>query len=97
MERKAPIPDVMKSAAAVMAADVMLLLGFVFMLLGVAKFLNEFLGVPGIGEGSVGLVLLIVGIMVIARSRLNVRFARVPQQPQMPVPPVKEAPTDSYR
>lgn len=91
------IPNAVKSAAAVMAADVLLLLGFVFLLLGAAKFLNDTLEVPGAGEGAVGITLLIVGVMILARSKMSVRFRAMPMgQPPPEITP-KDAPSDSYR
>ncbi|HID72600.1 TPA: hypothetical protein EYP38_01550 [Candidatus Micrarchaeota archaeon] len=100
------IPNMLKSAAATMAADVLLLVGFVFVLLGIAKFLNDFVKIPGFGEGTVGVVLVVMGLFILFNSKMRVRIAKVPPRPQMPMqpmppmsqpPPPKEAPSDSYR
>ncbi len=104
-KQKAGIPQALKSAAATMAADALVIIGFVFLLLGIAKFINEFIDIPGIGEGAVGAALLVSGLIVLMRSKMRVRFAQVPQrppgmmQPMMPPPqpPPKEAPSESYR
>lgn len=99
MAKKPMMPNVMGSMAAVMAADIMLILGFVFLLLGVSKFLNDFVGIEGSGEGIVGIGLMIVSIIVLARSKMRVSINPVPQMPmeQMPQQPIKEAPSGSYR
>ncbi len=95
-EQKQKVPNVMKSAAAVMAADIMLLVGFVFLLLGISKLLNGYLGTEGAGEGIVGIVLLIMALVILARTRMTVSFAPIPiQKPEAPKPP--EAPSESYR
>lgn len=92
------IPNAMKSAAAVMAADVLLMVGFVFLLLGIAKFLNGFLDIEGVGEAAVGIALLIIGFVILLRSRMKVSFATMPLgRPGMPRKAPREAPSDSYR
>lgn len=97
---KERIPKALKSAAAVMAADIMLLAGFVFLLLGISKFLNDLIGIEGAGEGAVGLALLVLGLLILLRSKMAVTFRAVPPGPApgaMPQPLPKDAPTDSYR
>ena len=97
-QTKERIPNVMKSAAAVMAADVLLLLGFIFLLLGIAKFLNGFLDIEGVGEGAVGIALLVLGFLILARSRMKFKFAPMPlQRPGVPQKPSREAPSEPYR
>ncbi len=92
------IPNAVKSAAAVMAADVLLLLGIIFLLLGIAKLLNGFIGIEGTGEGAVGVALLIIGFIILARSRVRMAFTPMPiQKPVMPQEPQKKAPSESYR
>ena len=98
---KERIPKVVKGAAALMAADIMLLSGFVFLLLGISKFLNDFLGVEGSGEGIVGLLMLGLGLLILLRSKMSVSFRQIQTAPppgsMPPQPSPKEAPTDSYR
>ncbi|MFH1393313.1 MAG: hypothetical protein ABII71_02750 [Candidatus Micrarchaeota archaeon] len=97
------VPNILKSAAATMAADVLLLVGFVFLLLGMAKFLNDFIEIPGIGEAGIGAALLVIGIIILLNSKMRIRIAKVPMMPQgmmpqmPPQPPVPDAPSDSYR
>ena len=94
---KNSIPNAVKSAAAVMAADILLLVGFVFLLLGVAKFLNEYIGIQGSGEGAVGITLLIIALIILARSKMSVRFRTMQAGQPPPEMPPKDAPSDSYR
>jgi uncharacterized membrane protein len=89
------MPDLMKSAAAMMVADIMLLLGVVFVLMGIGRFISGYLGIDGSGEGIIGIVLLALGLVILTRSKLKVSFSPVPMAP--PQPPIPEAPSDSYR
>jgi len=96
-EKEKKIPNAMKSAAAIMAADILVLLGFIFLLFGIAKFLTGFFGIEGIGEGAVGMALLIIGFLIIMRSRMKIKFATMPLERTGAAPPSSEAPSESYR
>lgn len=92
------IPNAVKSAAAVMAADVLLLLGIIFLLFGIAKLLNGFIGIEGVGEGAVGVALLVIGFIILARSRIRMAFTPMPiQRSAMPQEPQRRVPLESYR
>lgn len=97
-KKEGRIPNAVKSAAAVMAADVLLLLGIIFLLFGIAKLLNGFIGIEGVGEGAVGAALLVIGFIILVRSRVRMTFTPMPiQRPAMPQEPQKKAPSESYR
>jgi|GEM_PF-5023182 len=104
-KKGAPLPGMLKGAAAAMAADVLVILGFVFLLLGISKFLNDVVKIAGFGEGFVGIGLLVIGILILTTSKMKIRIAQAPRAPGMPMQPMppmpqqppKEAPSDSYR
>lgn len=98
----AKMANPLRSMAAVMAADVLAIIGFIFLLLGVSKLLNEFFGIEGIGETALGAVMFITGVVILVRSKLKVRISNVAPKASggIPIPaqtPPKQAPTDSYR
>lgn len=104
MEEKKKMPNIMRSAAAVMAADMLLLLGFIFMLFGAAKYINDMFDIPGIGEGSLGLLLFVIGLIVILKSKMKVQMRpmqmkqQMPQMPpSQPQPPPSDVPPGTYR
>ncbi len=92
------MPNVLKAAAAMMAANILVPLGFIFVLFGISKFLNDYLGVDGAGEGVVGIALMTIGMIIILQSKMRVSVTAMPkQQPMPPQQPMTEAPSDSYR
>ncbi len=104
--KKQDMPNMMKSTAVVMAADMFLIVGFLFLLLGLSKFINDFLEIPGVGEGSLGIILIVIGVLVLAQSKMKIRMrpvmgqqqmSQMPQQPQPPQPPPAEVPPGTYR
>jgi len=69
------IPPVARSFALSATADFLLFIGILFILLGAAAFVTDFLKIKGIGEVLVGVFLVIVAMVLLARSR---RFMPLP-------------------
>ena len=79
----------MRYVALTAVGDFILLIGLIFVFLGISGFISDFLKVKGSGEFLVGIVLVGVAFALIMRSR-----------PAMPAPPEKEGgppETESYR
>jgi uncharacterized integral membrane protein len=70
----------MRSFVLTAAGDFLLVLGVLFILLGVANFITDFLGIKGSGEVVVGLSLCIVAGVILARSSQAMRVMMVQQQ-----------------
>lgn len=71
--------------------EVALLLGVVFILLGVSAFITDRLGIKGSGEATVGTILVIAALLILSRNR-------IPARPRPPVRPEPNPPSmDSYR
>ena len=96
-----PVPPPVDPAAAMRAmalsavGDFMLLLGVVFILLGVANFMTDFLRIKGSGEFGVGLVMIAFALILLMRSRAAVPKA-APVRPPL-VKKGKEPKSDAYR
>lgn len=80
------VSPLMRVAALTMTGDLILAFGFVFMLLGIASFVTDLLGVKGAGEFLVGLALCIIAIVILAVSRKQMGKAVPPSPPQPPTP-----------
>jgi hypothetical protein len=79
----------MRYVALTAVGDFILLIGLIFVFLGISGFISDFLKVKGSGEFLVGIVLVGVAFALIMRSR-----------PAMPAPQEKEGgppETESYR
>ena len=90
----------MRSFVLYMIADFALIAGVVLILFGVGEFLSSGIGVPGIWNVALGVMLFIIGFAVLARSRARVQFGvQPPMQPQPPPEMQKppEEPVGSYR
>lgn len=99
-DEEIPIPSPVAPAAALRAmalsavGDFMLFLGVIFVLLGIANFVTDFLKIKGSGEFGVGLVLIAFALALLLRSR-----ASIPKMMQKrPRSPKREEPkSDAYR
>jgi len=78
------MPPVMKVAALTMTGDLLLAFGIIFMLLGIASFVTDLLGIKGFGEFLVGLGLCVIAIIILAVSRRQMKKAVPPSPPQPP-------------
>jgi hypothetical protein len=77
-------PMVMRAAALSVTGDFLLLVGLLFMLLGIAAFATDFLKIRGSGEFLVGFFIILLAVMLLLQSgQLMPRMPRAskPQQP----------------
>jgi hypothetical protein len=78
-------PMVMRAAALSVTGDFLLLVGLLFMLLGIASFVTDFLNVKGSGEFLVGFFILALAVVLLMRSgQIMPRVRRAPK-PQRPM------------
>lgn len=84
--------QMMKYLALSAMGEILLLLGLIFVFLGVSAFVSDFLKIKGSGELGVGVLLVVVAFIFLMRTRMMPVQVRV-QKP----PPPKAAPMDSYR
>ena len=87
----------MRSFALTATGDFMLLVGLFFLLLGIANFITDFLGIKGAGEATVGCSLIAIAIAILVRSQSAMRRMQA-ERPPVPQPP--DAPAggeSSYR
>lgn len=89
-EEETGMPPVMKSIALSATGDFLLFLGIIFVLLGIASFVTDFLKIKGAGEVCVGAFLVLVALVLLLRSREAIpKIAPLKKQ--------KEGPSESYR
>jgi uncharacterized membrane protein (DUF485 family) len=82
----------MRNLALTATGDFLLMVGMLFMLLGIANFVTDFLGIKGSGEFSVGIALVAGAIVLLLRSRQAIQVMRPP------LPPLrKENRSEDYR
>ncbi|MEW6036107.1 MAG: hypothetical protein AB1529_05830 [Candidatus Micrarchaeota archaeon] len=94
-EEPPPAPDMrpmMRSLALTATGDFFLMIGLLFILLGIASFVTDFLGIKGSGEFSVGVALVAGAIVLLWRSREAMPAMRPP------LPPMRKGNTsEDYR
>lgn len=71
-------PTIIRSVAMNAAGDLLLLIGVVFVLLGIANFLTDYLKVKGAGEFLVGIALVLIAVILIMRSRIPIPIEKHP-------------------
>ena len=87
-------PMVMRAAALSMTGDFLLLVGILFVLVGVAAFITDFLKIAGSGEFLIGVLILAVAVVLLLRSgQLMPRMTRKAPGPQQQ--PMEKS--ESYR
>ncbi len=59
-------------------AEFLLLIGIVFVLLGIANFLTDYLKVKGSGEAIVGLALVVIAFILLLRMKPKVGIIQKP-------------------
>lgn len=93
------MPPFMKAAALTMTGDLILVFGLLFILLGAAAFITDFLKIRGSGEILVGLALCAIAIALLAFSSRQLPKIQVVARPPMPQPSAKMTKADqsSYR
>jgi membrane protein implicated in regulation of membrane protease activity len=79
----------MRSLALTATGDFLLFLGVVFVLLGIANFVTDFLRVKGSGELLVGIALVALAVALLMRSREAI--------PKVPSKKKKEQRSEDYR
>lgn len=83
----------MRTLALTATGDFFLLIGMLFIFLGVASFVTDFIGIKGAGEFLVGVVLCAGALALLVRSRAFRPRAGPPQAPQ----PQEELKSADYR
>ncbi len=103
-DEEMPIPPPVDPAAAMRAValsavgDFMLFLGVIFVLLGVANFVTDFLKIKGSGEFGVGLFMITFALILLMRSRVSITKVTPVRPPTAPmVKKGKEPKSDAYR
>ena len=74
---------IMRATALSMTGDFLLFIGALFVLLGIASFLTDFLRIKGSGEFLVGGFVIVVAVVLLVRSREAMRPVPAPPKPQM--------------
>jgi NhaP-type Na+/H+ or K+/H+ antiporter len=74
--------------------EIFLLLGLLFIFLGAAAFLSDFLKIKGSGEIGVGVLLVLAAFVFLIRNRAPAIQIRAEQRP---LAPAKPPAMDSYR
>jgi hypothetical protein len=92
METPGLPPMVMRAAALSVTGDFLLLVGLLFVLLGISSFVTDFLKIKGSGEFMVGFFIIALAIILIARSRQV-----MPRMPRAPRPQQPMEKSESYR
>lgn len=78
-------PMVMRAAALSVTGDFLLLVGLLFVLLGIAAFATDFLKIKGSGEFLVGFFIIVLAVVLLLRSgQLMPRMTRA-SKPQRPM------------
>jgi len=97
------MPQAIGISALTVTGDFLLFVGLLFMMLGIAAFVTNMMGIKGSGEFLVGLVLIVVAAFLLVRSRNQMKkMAQMQQrmrQSQMAkvAKPKRSEPMDSYR
>ena len=97
-ETDAPRPSqgmegqMMKYLALSAMGEVFLLLGLIFVFLGIASFVSDFLKINGSGDFIVGVLLVGAAFIFLMRTRVMPMQVRAQKPPEPPAPPM-----DSYR
>ncbi len=77
-EPEQDLAPAVRSFALTATAEFLLLIGIVFVLLGVANFLTDYLKVKGSGEAIVGVAMVVVAFLLLLRMRPKVAFVQKP-------------------
>jgi len=93
------MPPFMRAAALTMTGDFILVFGLIFILLGAAAFITDFLKIKGSGEILVGLALCAIAIALLLFSSKQLPKVQVVARPPVPQPPAKMTKVEqsSYR
>lgn len=108
MEKK---PDQKKAAKAAMKglssfvfymiADFALIAGIVLILFGLGEYISSIIGIVGSGKVGLGLILFVIGVAILAKSKARIQIGVQPQMPpggMPPAPPPPEPPpAGTYR
>ncbi len=87
MDDDMPEPDLTTSVrtfALTATAEFLLLVGIVFVLLGVANFLTDYLKVKGSGEAIVGLAMVVIAFLLLLRMRPKIAIVQGPPAVEQP-------------
>jgi len=84
--------QMMKYLALSAMGEIFLLLGLIFVFLGIAAFVSDFLKITGSGDFIVGILLVGAAFIFLMRTRVMPMQVRVQKPPEPPA-----APMDSYR
>ena len=68
MDEEKEMQGAVRSVALSITGEFLFFIGTIFALLGISKFVTEFLGVEGAGEFLVGIFLVIISFVLIMRS-----------------------------
>ena len=81
--------------------DFLVLIGVLFILLGASAFVTDFLDIEGAGEFLVGLFLVVIGYVLLMRSRrqMTIRMVQTKKMAQgmMQQPPPNDPDSGAYR
>lgn len=84
-----PEPDMnpaVRTFALTATAEFLLFIGVVFIMLGVASFLTDYLKIKGSGEALVGIVMVVIAVALLVRMRPDapIRIIQRPPEEQNP-------------
>lgn len=96
MEPQQQMPPVLRVAALTMTGEFFLIMGALFVLLGIADFLTDFLKVKGSGDAVVGVFLVLASMALFALSRTQMPKP-VPRPPVQEMGPSLKDQSGSYR
>jgi ABC-type anion transport system duplicated permease subunit len=85
----------MRSFFFYMLADFAIIAGIVLALFGVGDFLSSLIGIAGSGKVALGILLLILGTVVLARTKARIQIGMQPQMPQQQEQPPPPPPPES--
>jgi len=97
------MPQAIGISALTVTGDFLLFVGLLFMMLGIAAYVTNMMGIKGSGELLVGLALIVIAAVLLVRSRDQMKKMALMQQrmrqSQMAKvsKPKKSEPMDSYR
>ena len=83
-----------------MIADFALLAGVILILFGIGELISDMLGIPGVGKIGIGVILFIIAVIMLSRSRARVQIGVQPPMTGAMAPPPKPPeppPSGSYR
>ncbi len=84
-----PEPDMapaVRTFALTATAEFLLFVGVVFIMLGIASFLTDYLKIKGSGEGIVGLAMVVIAIVLLLRMRPQSPMRIISRPPEPPRP-----------